>query len=56
MRMQSLAKAAFILIGAVMIWLGVKLLLAALTAAALAVGAVLIFAGMMCIFLCGKRR
>ena len=56
MRMQSIAKAAFILAGAVMIWLGVKLLLAALTAAALAVGTLLIFSGMIFIFLCGRKR
>lgn len=44
--MQKRYRTLFILAGAVMIWLGVKLLLAALSAAAAAVGAVMIFAGM----------
>ena len=44
--MRKKYKTFFILAGAVMIWLGVKLLLAALSAAALVVGAALIFVGM----------
>ena len=44
--MQKKYRTLFILAGAVMIWLGVKLLLAALSAAAVVIGAVMIFAGM----------
>ena len=52
--MQKRYKALFILAGAVMIWYGVKLLLAALSAAILAAGMLLIFTGMIVIARSGR--
>jgi hypothetical protein len=44
--MRGIYRTAFVLAGAGMIWYGVKLLIAALSAAALLAGAALVFVGM----------
>ena len=55
MRRENRYRSFFIVAGAVVIWLGVKLLLAAFSAAAAIAGAAAVFAGMRMITRSGSR-